>query len=90
MSNRSKRGGNTPRKVVTQEVHVRIAPSPVGPGFQKGQNAARQILSETSWDEWADLLAGFKSMALAELNERKAKVTESAKHLDEAFKALNS
>mgnify|MGYP003436309790 CR=1 FL=1 len=85
MSNRTKRSSAAHDNVPATKL-----PAPPGPGFQKGQQAARNLLSETSWDEWADLLSGFRSMVSSELSDRKAKVIESAKHIEEAFEALNS
>lgn len=85
MSNRNRRTAATRTTAPKPQM-----PAPVGPGFQKGQQAARNILSEAPWEEWADLLAGFKSMAFSELNDRKAKVDEGAKNIDAAFKALNA
>lgn len=64
------------------------AAKPYGPGYQKGQQAARMVIGENPWEEHADIIRGFKEAVNSELLERKAKLAENAAMVDNALKAL--
>ncbi len=63
---------------------------PYGPGYQKGQQAARMVIGENPWEEHADIIRGFKEAINSELMERAAKMAESAAHITNALKALEA
>lgn len=61
---------------------------PYGPGYQKGQQAARMVIGENPWQEHADIIRGFKEAVNSELLDRAAKLAESAAQINNALKAL--
>lgn len=64
------------------------AAKPYGPGYQKGQQAARMMIGENPWEEHADIIRGFKEAVNSELLERAAKLAESAAQINNALKAI--